>query len=514
MPGTREETLKILMDWASFDPDQFGVYWLTGMAGTGKTTIAKSFCTMLAKTTMCSTFFISRNDDNRRNHQNFIPTIAYGLARQHRDIYDGVIAALKQEPDIWHRPMEEQVKALITEPIGDRRVIIVIDALDECQKIQSAATLIQTLTDGLRQSHVKMLVTSRPEKAIVDAFDQVLAQTLTRRNVEDAVVASDIRLFYERSFADIGREQGLAVNWHSSEDLDVLTERAGPLFIYAATLVKFIGDERGDPESRLREWIDRENSLAETEPAAEHLDKLYVQVLQAAVTNSSGHPNAGYKTRIEQLVSTIVISQTPLSLRALTRLLEANEREVRSDVRALSSVVSFSDDGPIQIFHPSFADFVLSRKRCEKADSPVYFEVGPRHAWLTTSCLSIMNEALYRNMCSLESTSLLNSEVPDLQDRVSRAFSEELRYACIHWMHHCTLMDGFGQPTLYSQLYVFCDTHLAHWMECLSLLGEYGYALKNLPEVLRSLQVRAVSFKRLCTLSHHLFIDKRPSGNP
>lgn len=48
MEGTRTEILRDLEDWAS-DGRSPEIYWLKGMVGTGKLSIAHSFCELLDK---------------------------------------------------------------------------------------------------------------------------------------------------------------------------------------------------------------------------------------------------------------------------------------------------------------------------------------------------------------------------------------------------------------------------------------------------------------------------------
>ena len=60
-PGTRESILKDLMLWARSPQDQ-NVFWLNGLAGTGKSTIAQSFSEAVAEEGFLgASFFCSRD---------------------------------------------------------------------------------------------------------------------------------------------------------------------------------------------------------------------------------------------------------------------------------------------------------------------------------------------------------------------------------------------------------------------------------------------------------------------
>jgi hypothetical protein len=80
LEGTRTSALALLHDWARSCSPAFGIFWLSGMAGTGKTTIAKTFCDQLAlEGTLGSSFFISRQDKARQDLRNILRTLAYDL---------------------------------------------------------------------------------------------------------------------------------------------------------------------------------------------------------------------------------------------------------------------------------------------------------------------------------------------------------------------------------------------------------------------------------------------------
>ncbi|KAF8601778.1 hypothetical protein BDV93DRAFT_545678, partial [Ceratobasidium sp. AG-I] len=63
IPGTRVEVLHNLKTWAE-DGESKKIYWLNGMAGTGKTTIAYSFCDQLNNSlALSASFFCSRQPE-------------------------------------------------------------------------------------------------------------------------------------------------------------------------------------------------------------------------------------------------------------------------------------------------------------------------------------------------------------------------------------------------------------------------------------------------------------------
>ena len=103
------------MNWALDDLDT-RIFWLNGMAGTGKTTIAYSFCELLDRSKMLgASFFCSRSDDNTRNPSIIFPTIVFRLANN-SDFCSALLNAVKEDPDVASSNLTTQSKKLIIDP--------------------------------------------------------------------------------------------------------------------------------------------------------------------------------------------------------------------------------------------------------------------------------------------------------------------------------------------------------------------------------------------------------------
>ncbi|KAJ7429375.1 hypothetical protein B0H11DRAFT_1112288 [Mycena galericulata] len=76
-PDTRVALMNGLEQWA-FDasPDASPIFWLSGLAGTGKSTVAYTLCHFLRqKDRLGASFFCSRNNEKSRSRASIIPTI-------------------------------------------------------------------------------------------------------------------------------------------------------------------------------------------------------------------------------------------------------------------------------------------------------------------------------------------------------------------------------------------------------------------------------------------------------
>ena len=78
--GTRGDVLLQLEQWLKNEQDH-RIFWLNGLAGTGKSTIAQTFAEIsFADGMLGASFFCSRDFEGRNNLQAIFPTLAFQLA--------------------------------------------------------------------------------------------------------------------------------------------------------------------------------------------------------------------------------------------------------------------------------------------------------------------------------------------------------------------------------------------------------------------------------------------------
>lgn len=82
LPGTRTELLQHIMEWA-ISPSQKSIFWLKGMAGTGKSTISRTVARLLEDTShLDASFFFMMGEGNRGNAKRFFLTLTRQLIRR------------------------------------------------------------------------------------------------------------------------------------------------------------------------------------------------------------------------------------------------------------------------------------------------------------------------------------------------------------------------------------------------------------------------------------------------
>jgi WD40 repeat protein len=498
LQGTRVNVFNQLMAWVLTPSDTISIYWLTGMAGTGKSSIAQSFCERIIEQhsdVIMTTFFASNSSKDRRDPVRMLLTLVYDAVAQCKELGEYVISAIDSPLGILDRPIKDLVKRLLAQPIQacgaitDRSpLIIVIDALDECinQDGLERGSLIQELASELQNQPVKVFVTSRMEASLKRMFDSLSKEMLKLHDIEDNTVAADVRSILINGFEEISCRHDIPSAWPSAGDIDELVNRTGHLMVFARTVLEYVGMRRGDPMIRLERVLSRKGNT-NTESPFGNLDAIYLDILQLASCNDNNDFDPALCNRIVSLIGIICVAQEPLSVKAIASLLSTSELKMKGDVRSLASVLQWesgqddSDLKAVKIFHPSFREFVTERRH----NSSFSIDVLQYHGYIATRCLQVLDEYLHKNVCHIDNPSIPNSQVyrPTLEARIQIYVPDACRYACVHWLAHFQLA-GAPTPTTLGQIHAFTMSHILHWIELLSILDRLPHAMTSLAHTL------------------------------
>jgi hypothetical protein len=494
------------------DPSAKLVYWLSGVAGTGKTTIAESVAYMAAdQKCLAATFFFSRTSGSaeRRRAAAVIPTVAYQLAYRHRMFYDCICDAISTDRDVCERQVALQAKTLLADALGSSTrdlplpLLIVLDALDECDKEngREGGDLIAVLLHSLEQLpfSVKIFVTSRPEPTIKNMFNRADIHGSTvglalHRDIEQSIVREDIGRYLQHELKRLAQDRSRPQPFPSDTDFQTLLDRAGNLFIYVRTIVIYVSSDVEDPVDQLADVL-RANAYRASKQFAD-LDALYTQILIKA-SDVVGH-DATAQRQLRDVLASLVLVQENIPVAALAVVAGVEERQYKMILRCLSSVLLYDHTSyePVRLIHPSFPDFLTREGRC--TDARYFVSSAQYHSLLALRCLQIMNTDLRRDICELWGCFLLNSDVADLDQRLDRNVSVQLRYACKHWHVHVQLAGCF-HPNVITALDIFCTKHLLHWLELLSLINHVPVTLRDLPLFLSYLDVHGILLRPTST---------------
>ena len=494
MEGTRVKILADLEAWASNELSSSKVYWLVGMAGTGKSTILHTLCEILdAKNMLGGSFFCSRGSENTRNARLIVPTIAYSLASTSPCIKSEVVKAIEDDPKLaepTYTKLVDQFNKLILDPIKvwERNEvktykIIVIDAIDECTDLRLVSSLIRRILESVSAIPLKVFIGSRDEPLIRCAFTSLprLQTAFYLHEVDKDVVKGDIQTYLEMSLVEIKADYGNALDaWPPQSEISALVNRSGTLFIYAATAIRYISQDAKLYRSRLSAMANRDiKSVNKT------IDGLYEHILDQACESK----DETEVTPMRELVAMIVFLRNPLPIQAISSLsgIDANLY-----LSPLTSVIHLPiyEEATVTPFHASFPDFVTDPTRCSrKCDPPFSALVASEcHEMLALKCLGQMNCSLKYNICEVSKELTISRRETTNSPDNRKNISEELKYSCIYWASHFSEAQISGEE-LIDELDTFLHKHLLHWIECLSELGELQTGIPSLRNVATVLSV-------------------------
>ena len=496
MEGTRVKVLEDLDTWAS-DASSSKVYWMVGMAGTGKSTIAQTFCKNLDdKNILGGSFFASRTADETRNPHLIIPVIAYTLARASPAIKLEVVKAIEDDPSLAEPTYiykSEQFKRLIYNPVtasGVGNKVVVIDAVDECANLAVVSSFITLVLEWASKSPLKIFLASRDEYRIRNAFGprDITREYFYLHDIEKDVVENDIRKYLEISLARIKHDN--SEEWPSPSELSGLVERSGTLFIYAATAVRYITNGDENSKSRLSALV------VPGQKSIEHfetdIDSLYVHVLEKVCEGRE----LDEVDHIRKLLSITIFLRNPLPMEAITSL--SQESEAHSVLSRLSSVIHIPNQpgAVVAPFHASFPDFITNPDRCSPTRCPLFpaLVASEGHKLIALKCLELMNRSLKYNICGIPKELTLSRRDRTNSQKNIGNISEALKYSCIYWAAHLAEvkvldLDLPEDTVLVNSLRVFLHKHLLHWIECLSILGKLQTGVKSLGDTATVLSV-------------------------
>ncbi|KAF9504200.1 hypothetical protein BS47DRAFT_1334671 [Hydnum rufescens UP504] len=490
LEGTRVAVLEEILTWLeSANGERPPVYWLNGLAGIGKSTIAKTVADQAQEKGMLgATFFFSRSDKPLRDPGLVLPTLAFQLAHSDNTFMEAIVDTLKQDPGVGQRGLLSQLQGLILTPLltinpHRRPILLILDALDECEEKGAAEILHLMFAHLARIPFLRVLITSRPQPHISSIFNKVpnLAKTVLH-DIEASVVEQDIRLYISTELAKIPKKLDLAMptDWVTEAEKNFLVKKSGKLFIYAATAIRFIGDDRvQDPQTHLALILNTQSLREAGATPYAQLDKLYMEVLRNSLSSSN---HREILRRFQIVVGSIVLLREPLPLRSLAEFVQYETRVVETSLRHLHSVIvppSNTHEAP-RIYHPSFLEFITDPSRCPMSEFVIVAvpEQELRHA---IRCFELMATHLRRDVAGISDPSLLNSEVDGFEEKVREALAPEAQYACRYWASHLSSVE-FGERRVVEALEAFSMRSILWWFEAMSLLGSISNAVMLIEE--------------------------------
>jgi hypothetical protein len=505
-PDTRIDLRRQIRAWAE-NGQGMPIFWLKGMAGTGKSTISRTVAESLHKEgKLGASFFFKRGEADRSSVAMLFSTICAQLLVKLPSLIVHIEMVIDADPNISDKSMGEQFKKLICLPLSQIRhyrtqapkLIIVIDALDECA--QHGDTLLRLLSQTRNEwsSSLKIFITSRPEQEIRIGFKDVpedVREDIELHETPQPIIKVDITTFLKYRFAQIHEKYmkdgcALPFDWPGPEVISTLVEMTVPLFIFAATLCRFVEDPAwSNPIGQLNKVLMHQKVTNNSE--MDQLDATYSPILNQLVY---GHTETARKLLVERfrtIVGTIVHLAEPLSQLSVASLLDINSQEINSQLSCLHSVLSVpsTTDAPIRMLHLSFRDFLVHPET--RKTNPFWIDKRKIHSKILAKCLRRMAQSwrFKDNVCNLEHYGVLRTEI----DRgiIANSLPPDVEYACRFWVYHLKESQVYISDN--DPVHLFLQDHFLHWLESLSLLGRSTESI-GLIHVLQNLLVCISTF--------------------
>ncbi|KAF4425545.1 Vegetative incompatibility protein HET-E-1 [Colletotrichum fructicola] len=330
--GTRTRIQQTIYQWAD---DEFGepIFWLVGPAGTGKSTITRTVADSLAREKrLVAGYFFKRGEQGRNDTNRLFSTLAMQLADTVPRLKGYLRSSLKglDRDAVEKKGLEAQFDKLMFSPLMDlsststgQMLGVIIDALDECERPEHLS-LVTALLGKLRDVstiRLRVLLTSRSAPEISKTLEPFIENKTARKlELHRAFVQdtkTDIQTFLKARFAEIKTRRNVQQDpWPTVDELNRMVQLATtpePLFIYAATLHRFVYDEKRprNPKTQLKLW------LKQCENGKSQLHQIYDPILDQVFL---GHEEAESGLQL-QFLGALILLATPLPAVSLTILL-------------------------------------------------------------------------------------------------------------------------------------------------------------------------------------------------
>ncbi|KAH8803728.1 putative WD-repeat protein [Hyaloscypha sp. PMI_1271] len=478
LPDTRVDLLKRIYDWASGKDgqDEQCIFWLNGLAGTGKSTISRTIARKYnEQKRLGASFFFSRGGGDISHTGMFFTSLAVQLAFNVPSLRQSICEAVTNRSDITSLSLSEQWRQLIRIPLSNLQsdscqpYILVIDALDECENNKDVRIILQLLAEARSlKARLRVFLTSRPETPIrhgIYDIPQAEYQDFKLEEIPPTVINQDISLFLEYELGTIRQELTLGADWPGKVALAQLVLYACGLFIWASTACRFIREGKRFARKRLDKIL-KGSSSAIIAPE-KHLNEIYLAVLEHSISSEFAEDEKEEVYNIlKYTLGSLVVLLSPLSTSSLSRLLQLPREDIKSTFNDLHAILDIPEgpSRPLRLHHPSFRDFLLNKDRC----GDFWVDEKKAHQILATACLQLMSQTLKKDVCEMHAPGSQTSQVES--SRLQKFLPPEVQYTCLYWAQHLQRGDFGVQDG--GEAHRFLQAHLLHWLEALGWMGK------------------------------------------
>lgn len=353
-----------------------------GPAGVGKSAVAQSCADLLAEQTKLGAAFFFSRPNERNDPDRLFTSISYQIAIK-SDSYGNLLDhRIGKDPTLVTKSITEQFQELLVKPLRQlgthganiEGLVIIIDGIDECEGREAQSDIVEVVVASVREKTMPLrwIFLSRPEPHIVASFTTNDVRSLSR-HLELPVsrkIDNEITLYLKDKLRKIQQRGGLPDSWPSEREIGILVNLSGGLFIYAATVVRFVGEHNSSgPVDQLRAVLSlsmHDRGKTDSEHPLAELDLFYTLIMRRIPPKILSTIN-----RILLLTSYFstpdvqVLRLVPKVLE-LANILGLSEAQFRNACSSLHSVLKLDSFLEIRFYHASFVDFLQDSNRSKE----------------------------------------------------------------------------------------------------------------------------------------------------
>ena len=214
--GTREWVFEQVDDWFNDESSENRAFIITGEAGMGKSVIAAKVCERMNQQ-LAGCHFFSHNNFRYRDPKIFLQSWAiqlFSILPQYKDALIDQLSHYMGYQNFSEINIEGLFTFLLNEPFvhvkpPGKNILFVIDGVDEICDSHARSDLVDLIATHLVKmpKFLRFLITTRPEKNIVDKFEPLnpfFLEKCDQNNIHD------LRIFFENK---VSFQNALTENW-------------------------------------------------------------------------------------------------------------------------------------------------------------------------------------------------------------------------------------------------------------------------------------------------------------
>ncbi|KZL79415.1 ankyrin repeat protein, partial [Colletotrichum incanum] len=363
VPGTCQWFLRHpkFVDWVQ--GVSYSLLWVTANPGCGKSVLSSFLVDSLSQESsdsiVCS-FFFKAGIDSRHDGNQALCSLLHQLFVAAPDLVQVAMESYSSKDASSFTGDIESLWTILREAVtrlAKRRVICVVDALDECSDgsrnrfiDQLVATFSSQCSPG-KSAKLKFIVTSRPWPSIESRFQNLLAIRLRGEN-ESPALSKDVEKVIKHRAKELEKSSALSAEASSMVE-KVLAEGADRTFLW----VSLVFDSIERLQSRKLSSI--EKSLVSL---PSDLDQLYENALKTFVDRAASHRLLGIvlaakrPLKLEELNIALSLGENITSIKTLEQELEP---DAEYTVKELGGFFVRIIDSTVFLVHQTARDFLL-----------------------------------------------------------------------------------------------------------------------------------------------------------